>query len=216
MGSSGTPNSADLLKAAVAAGTAAMHTALPGVVVSYDATKQTISAQVVIQSRYKQADGTLVAYTPPVISNIPVAFPSGGSWSITWPLAAGDPVVLVFAERSLDEWKATGNSESTPAHLRRFDLSDAIAIPGAQAPASPLEATAYDASAMVIAGDLIKMGSSAASAWIALASLVDARLAAMVAAHNAHVHATGVGPTATPTVPMAAQASVASTKVRSE
>lgn len=193
-----------------------MHTALPGVVVSYDQVTQTISAQVVIQSRYKQADGTLVAYTPPVVSGIPVAFPAGAGWSITWPLEAGDPVVLVFAERSLDEWKATGNSASTPRHLRRFDLSDAIAIPGAQAPASPLDATAVDATAMVIAGDLIKMGSSAATAWIALASLVDARLAAVVAAFNAHVHATGIGPTLVPTVPLGAQATVASSKVKSE
>lgn len=212
----GTPSDADLLKAAVAEGTAAMHTVLPAIVVSYAQATQTISAQVVVQSRYRQVDGVLVAYTPPVISNIPVAFPSGDSWSITWPLAAGDPVLLVFAERSIDEWKATANAENTPRHLRRFNLTDAIAIPGARAPADPIPAAGVDASALVVRGSLIKLGSASASDWIALSSLVDARLAAIVAAYNLHTHATGIGPTAPPTTPLGAQATVASIRVKSE
>lgn len=208
------PNDADLLKEAVRAGLAHVYTTMPAVVVKYNAAIQTIDAQIVVNSGYIDATGAVVAYTPPVIPNVPVAFPSADGWSITWPLAAGDPVLLLFASRSLDEWKATAGDRHTPRDLRRFNITDAIALPGCRTPSDPIPAEGLDASALVVRGALIKLGSNAATDWVALTTLVDARIAAIVTYINTHTHPTGVGPSGSPAVPLGAQATVASTRVK--
>lgn len=64
----------------------------------------------------------------------------------------------------------------------------------------------------------VRLGSDAASAYVALANLVDARIAAVVATFNAHVHTSAApgSPTSSPVTPLAAQASVAAGKVKAE
>ena len=61
----------------------------------------------------------------------------------------------------------------------------------------------------------VSLGGAVGAQFVALANLVDARLAAMVSAFNAHIHAETGTNTATPTTPMGAQASVAATKGKS-
>jgi hypothetical protein len=225
MNASDTPSDADLLRAAIAAALGPVRTAIPAEVVAYDRTKQTITAQIVIRSRYVDpSTGEAITYRPKPIPNVPVAFPSGGGGSITWPLAAGDPVLLVFADRSTDEWKATAQDDNTPRDPRRFDLSDAVALPGHRAPADPLDATAIDETALVIAADEIKLGASTATQYAARADRVAARLAALEAAHNAHVHlytlpaipaAPGpTAPTTAPISPVTTAADVATDRVK--
>lgn len=125
----------------------AIHTGLVATVSSYDATTQTCEAQPVVKARFDNGD----TFEIPVIPRIPVMFPSGGSFAITWPLEAGDFVFLSFAERSIDEWKATATTTTTPADFRRFDLSDAVAYPGLVSPRSPLLSATDDS--MVIGED---------------------------------------------------------------
>lgn len=124
-----------------------IHTGLVAVVSSYDAASQTCEAQPVVKARFDNGD----RFQIPVIPRIPVMFPSGGSFAITWPLEAGDFVFLSFAERSIDEWKAAGTQSTTPSDLRRFDLSDAVAYPGVVSPRSPLLSATDDS--MVIGED---------------------------------------------------------------
>lgn len=62
----------------------------------------------------------------------------------------------------------------------------------------------------------IAIGAFSPSMWGAIGDLVDARLAAIVGAHNTHTHPAPGGATSAPTTPMASQASVKSTKVRME
>jgi hypothetical protein len=104
-----------------------VHTSVPGVVQSYDADKQTASVQVAIKR--KSASGE--SLTVPIIRKVPVVFPRSGKFSIHFPLEKGDRVVLLFSERSLDNWKAAGNEVAEPADVARFfDYSDAVAMPG--------------------------------------------------------------------------------------
>jgi hypothetical protein len=65
----------------------------------------------------------------PVINNVPVIWPRTSLGSISFPLTHGDGVLLIFSERSLDEWLSNGGALA-PNDPRQFDLSDAIAIPG--------------------------------------------------------------------------------------
>lgn len=102
-----------------------VHTALPGVVKSYNASDQLIDVTPALKRKYK--DGSVVNL--PVITNVPVCFPRGGKAHLTFPLEQGDYVLLVFSERSIDFWIDQGNI-TDPKEPRKFNLSDAIAIPG--------------------------------------------------------------------------------------
>jgi hypothetical protein len=52
-------------------------------------------------------------------------------------LVAGDPVLLVFAERSLENWLNSGEVSAAPDYSR-FALKDAIAIPGIRSKGNPI------------------------------------------------------------------------------
>lgn len=187
-----TPDLAEVIRRAVERGTARIHTSIPGRVLSYDAGSQTATVQPVIRSRFRDADGEILTYLPPQIANVPVAFPSGGGCSITWPLNSGDPVLLVFAERSTDEWRSRKGNDHEPTDPRRFDLSDAIAIPGVRSPADPLPSDATHATDAVIRGSL-RLGSANASDFVALANEVRSALVALKNAIDTAVVAPGDG-----------------------
>ena len=132
-----------------------MRVAIPGVVTSYDAATQTATVQPVVRFRYTDTDGESKQYLPGPVPNVPILYPSGGGYSLTFPFDTGDPVLLMVADRSIAEWKATGAEDNTPQHFRRFDLSDAFAIPGGRSPADPLETDAV--------GDCMVLGEGAVS-----------------------------------------------------
>ena len=116
---------ADIMKQIVNYGISNMHTCLPGKIVSYDYTEQKATVQPLLKKKY--ADNEIQKL--PEITNVPIVFPSGTNFSMHWPLNAGDNVLLLFCERSLDNWLSTGG-EVAPQDPRKFDLSDAIGIPG--------------------------------------------------------------------------------------
>ena len=63
-----------------------LHTALPAKVVSFNQEKQTVT--LAIQIKMQLADGT-GADIPPLV-DVPVSFPRGGGFAVTFPLKAGD------------------------------------------------------------------------------------------------------------------------------
>ena len=115
----------DAVRAAVLYQLSAMHTCLPGEILSYDYTVQKASIQPLLNKVY--TDGSIV--TMPILNNVPVMFPRAGGASLTFPVVEGDTCLLVFTERSIDNWKGVGGIVS-PEDPRKFDLSDAIAIVG--------------------------------------------------------------------------------------
>lgn len=102
-----------------------VHTALPGTVVSYEASSGKASVQPA--GKWKGDDGQEVAY--PVIHNVPVLFPcgAGGAAGMTFPLHAGDGCLLVFSESQTDDFLSDSDVSEDP---RRHDLNDAICLPG--------------------------------------------------------------------------------------
>jgi hypothetical protein len=70
----------------------------------------------------------------PILANVPVVFPHStvSGFSLTIPIQIGDQVLIVIADRSIDEWQASGGTgrpvESTTP--RAHDLTDAIAVIG--------------------------------------------------------------------------------------
>lgn len=172
----------DNLREASRAAVARVNVALPVSVLSYDSTTQKVTVRIAQSFYRKNADGDVEAYRPPDIPGVPVAFPGAGDFSITWPLAAGDTGIIVVADRSMDEWKVNGRTTVEQQDKRRHNLLDAVFIPGLRSYADAVPAAGVDGSAMVIRGAEIKLGSSAATSFVALATLVDAQFSALSSA----------------------------------
>lgn len=106
-----------------------LHTCLPAIIMSYDAETRTVAAQPTIQRVFTDGEGMSGAYNLPPCVDVPVIFPGGGGFEITFPVKEGDECLLIFAERCIDSWFTSGEI-NVPADYRQHDLSDAIAIVG--------------------------------------------------------------------------------------
>lgn len=106
-----------------------VHTALPAIIISFDANKRTVSAQPTIQRVFSDGEGKAGADNLPPCVDVPVVFPMGGGYELTFPINKGDECLLIFAERCIDSWFETGRP-SEPADFRQHDLSDGFALVG--------------------------------------------------------------------------------------
>lgn len=106
-----------------------VHTTLPAIVISFDADERTVTAQPTIQRVFSEGEGLSGAHNLPPCVDVPVVFPMGGGYELTFPVSAGDECLLIFAERCIDGWFTTGQP-TPPQDYRRHDLSDAFAIVG--------------------------------------------------------------------------------------
>ena len=102
-----------------------LWTTVPGIVQSFDAATKRASVQVALQRL--MTDDTL--REPAVLPNVPVVFPSGGGFSIAFPLRRGDAVMLLFSRRGISQFKQS-YSVSPPDKGSVMALKDAVAIPG--------------------------------------------------------------------------------------
>jgi hypothetical protein len=126
---SGNKNAALLaVRAALEGHQAGVWTALPAFVQSFNATHLTVECQPTIQPQVRQPDGTWIDVTLPMCVDCPVVFPGGGGFVLTFPIAAGNEGLLVFASRCIDSWWQNGGVQKQ-AELRMHDLSDGFFIP---------------------------------------------------------------------------------------
>lgn len=108
---------------------AGVWTALPGIIQSFNAAKQTCVVQPAIQGRVQAPDGSFSWVTLPLLLDCPVFFASGGGVTLTFPVVAGDECLVVFASRCIDQWWQSG-AISVQAEMRMHDLSDGFAFVG--------------------------------------------------------------------------------------
>jgi len=101
-----------------------------GEIQSFNAANQTVIvniAQQQITSISALGIKTVAGY--PLLAQVPVQFPSGGGFTLTFPISAGDECLVLFNDRQLDSWKQMGSGQ--PPQIGRFhDLSDGIALVG--------------------------------------------------------------------------------------
>ena len=81
-----------------------LHTALPAKVVTFDPEKQTVTLAVQIKMQLANGSGEDI---PPLV-DVPVSFPRGGGFAVTFPLKAGDECIAIFSERCIDGWWHSG------------------------------------------------------------------------------------------------------------
>ena len=105
-----------------------------GKIQSFDTAKRTASIQIMFK---RTAGDKIISH--PVLVDCPIFTLQGGGGAVYMPIAAGDPCLVLFADRSIDDWYSSG-SESAPTSPRCHDLSDGIAFVGINSLAGPLTA----------------------------------------------------------------------------
>lgn len=121
----------ETFRVAFEGGQARMWTALPGIVVKFDPARMVANIKPTIKGLMQTEKGILQWVEMPVLLDCPVVFPQGGGVTLTFPIAEGDEVLVVFASRCIDSWWQLGGVQNQ-AELRMHDLSDGFAIPGAR------------------------------------------------------------------------------------
>lgn len=127
-----------------------LWTATPGIVQSFDAARLVCSVQPSISGVKRGADGAAATMQMPLLLDCPVIFPQGGGVSLTFPIAPGDEVLVVFASRCIDAWWQQGGVQGQ-AELRMHDLSDGFVIPGCRS--QPRKFTASTSAAQLRSDD---------------------------------------------------------------
>ena len=91
-----------------------MHCALPGIVVSYNAERQTADVQPAVK---------LGSMNYPVLSDVPVFMP------VPFEVNPGDPCLVIFAGIDIDAWFESVEPQE-PKSARKHSLSDGFAFVG--------------------------------------------------------------------------------------
>lgn len=184
-----------------------VHTALPAKVLSYDAAAQTVDVRPQI-SRYIFDEDTdeRTAEALPDLFGIPVAFPRGGGFHVTFPLAADDYVLVICSEEPTIAWRDKAR-EITPGLFDRHGLNGAFALPCGYPDKEKLS-SAPSGTDLELASDngnsILRMDSSGT-----ITVTGDLVVSGEVTAGNAvpatsvslttHTHPSGTGPTGAPT-----------------
>lgn len=104
-----------------------VHTSIPGKIVRYYGHK-TRTAKVQPLIKIRNTHNKLIKIQP--IDNVPVIFPSSSDFNLLFPLKKNDGADLHFSESSIGNFLSSSGEVVDADDLRRFDLSDCIAIPG--------------------------------------------------------------------------------------
>ena len=223
-----TPTDAEILAEAIRSRLLDVHTALPGKIVKYDKATQLADVQLMIKRALLNDKNAVVNEDLPILPDIPVAFPRGGDFFVSFPLAAGDHVMVIFQESSIDAWQSQGPTSLpvSPGDSRRHSLTGGVAIPCMYPNTDVL--TDANSNDMVVGRDggaqihirtngKIRAESGGVLDWVAQAGKVLTELAAIVSDHNTHTHSDPVsGFTGTPVTPMPSASSVASSNLKAD
>ncbi|MCA8120427.1 hypothetical protein LGN07_17030 [Burkholderia cepacia] len=124
-----TDDELEALKHAIGARLTEVWTALPGTVESFDPAAMTVSVQPGTKDSIRNEDGTISTSPFPLLTDCPVVWQGGGGATATFPIAAGDECLVVFASRCIDAWWQSGGVQEQ-AESRNHSLADGFALVG--------------------------------------------------------------------------------------
>ena len=119
----------EALRIALDGRVSSVWTSLPGIITKVNFQQMTVEVQPAIQAIITNPDGTTKNVNLPLLVDVPIVFPSAGGFTLTFPIKAGDEVLVILACRCIDSWWQSGNI-GAPVEARMHDLSDGFAIPG--------------------------------------------------------------------------------------
>jgi hypothetical protein len=107
-----------------------IRVAMPGIIQSFDAAKRTAVVQPALKAQVQQEDGSKSWVDLPLLLDCPVVFAGSSEYFVTFPLAEGDEVLVLFADRCIDAWWQSGGQQ-VQAEFRMHHLSDGFCLPAA-------------------------------------------------------------------------------------
>lgn len=210
-----TPTLTEVIRAALDARLVDVSVALPGKIEKYDAAKQKADVKPLIKKLTATAEGEELVESVPVLTDVPIVFPRSKDFFVSFPLAVGDHVLLVFNDRSIDTFVAAQSpgTEVETDDFRSHDLSDAVAFAGFWPESGALKEA--DTANMVLGKDNggvqvhitpggtveVKLGGGTASQSAAVAEVLESFYNQFKAMYEAHLHGSGMGPTSVPLAP---------------
>jgi hypothetical protein len=119
------PSLSDVLAGAIDRRLSNLHTAIPGIVDSYNPDTKTVDVTPALKRKLIDTGEEISIQK---IEGVPVGYYQTNDFIFSFPLKEGDEVMLIVMERSIDQWLKKGGIVS-PNDQRKFDLSDAVAYP---------------------------------------------------------------------------------------
>lgn len=106
-----------------------LRVAMPGIIQSFDSTKQTVTVQLAIREKLSLGGKPYEDVNIPIIEDVPIFMPRAGNFALTMPVAVGDECLVIFGDNCIDSWWESG-SVGNQMDRRRHDLSDGFALLG--------------------------------------------------------------------------------------
>ncbi len=110
---------------------ARMNTCIPGVIESFDGETQTAKVLPAVSLK-TFVDDKQGALEFPLIINAPIVFPFAATsgFALTLPIKPGDPCIILFSQRAIDNWHDKGGVQPSEDGVgaRHHDLTDAIIL----------------------------------------------------------------------------------------
>lgn len=109
---------------------------------SFDAATQTCEAEIAYTMVFlrQEANGSIYeeSVNYPLIVGCPVVTLTGGNAFLSMPIEAGDTCLLLFNDRSIENWYASGGQVMPPSTSQTHAIGDAIALVGLRHNANPI------------------------------------------------------------------------------
>jgi hypothetical protein len=154
-----------------------------GKINSFDQTKKTAKIQITFK---RVLPDKIVSY--PLLVDCPVFTLQGGGGALQMPIAAGDPCIVLFSDRNIDNWFLNG-AEAAPANMRCHDLSDGIALVGINPLNSDLPNYDGNVNLTLPSGKKFVVSGNATAEILGSAALaLLSELNHFISTYNSHVH----------------------------
>lgn len=120
------PSSEDTLNSMIHQNQALMFTGMPAVITGVNLDSMSVNVQPAINEMYSSGE---VEEFPEILS-VPLIMPGSKKALVSFPVEVGDTVMLMFSQRSMDNFKLGNGRPTQPNDSRKHDMQDAVAIPG--------------------------------------------------------------------------------------
>ena len=116
-----------------------LNTMMPAVITAYSSSNNRANVKPAFKIRYSQRvpndDGSSdFEREIPDLTNVPVVYLGGKKMEVSFDLSPGDRGILIFSQRSLEQWKQfliqnIAPLQHSPKLLRKFSINDAVFLP---------------------------------------------------------------------------------------
>lgn len=154
------PTLAEVQRRAIQSYLGDVFTAIVGRVETYDAARQTADLTPMVRRPLPTEDEDVTYEELPIIPNVPVLFPRGGGFSITWPIVPGNFLQLIVESLSISQWRRSGEI-SDSGDIRQNHLGSCVAIAGLGPNSDPIDSSQAGANALILEGPEIRLGKDA-------------------------------------------------------